>query len=55
MLPARVRINDTELAAQVESLPVGLEVRAKVHCGPRPIGEVWFYEFWEFFYEHVVF
>jgi biotin carboxyl carrier protein len=55
ILPARVRIADEELAAQLESLPVGLEVRTKVHCGSRPIGYVWFFELWEFFFEHVVF
>jgi hypothetical protein len=30
-------------------------VRTKVHCGSRPIGYVWFFELWEFFFEHVVF
>lgn len=55
VLPARVRIDDDDLTAQLESLPVGLEVRAKVHCGPRPLGQVWFYELWEFLYEHVLF
>jgi biotin carboxyl carrier protein len=55
VLPARVHIADVELVAQLEGLPVGLEVRTKVHCGPRPIGQVWFYELWEFFYEHVIF
>jgi biotin carboxyl carrier protein len=55
VLPARVRIADEELAAQLEGLPVGLEVRTKVHCGSRPIGHVWFFELWEFFFEHVVF
>lgn len=55
VLPARVRIADDELIRQVENLPVGLEVRSKVHCGPRSIGAVWFHELWEFFYEHVIF
>jgi biotin carboxyl carrier protein len=55
VLPARVRIEDDELIPQLENLPVGLEVRSKVHCGPRSIGAVWFHELWEFFYEHVIF
>jgi hypothetical protein len=55
VLPARVRITDAELLTQLEGLPVGLEVRSKVHCGSRPMGQVWFYELWEFFYEHVIF
>jgi biotin carboxyl carrier protein len=55
VLPARVRIVDDDLIAQLENMPVGLEVRAKVHCGPRSIGGVWFHELWEFFYEHLIF
>ena len=55
ILPARVRIEDDDLIQQMENLPVGLEVRSKVHCGPRSIGAVWFHELWEFFYEHVIF
>jgi biotin carboxyl carrier protein len=55
VLPARVRIVDDDLIQQMENLPVGLEVRSKVHCGPRSIGAVWFHEVWEFFYEHVIF
>ena len=55
VLPARVRIVDEDLIQQIENLPVGLEVRSKVHCGPRSIGAVWFHELWEFFYEHVIF
>lgn len=55
VLPARVRIVDDDLIQQAESLPVGLEVRSKVHCGSRSIGAVWFHEVWEFFYEHVIF
>jgi biotin carboxyl carrier protein len=55
VLPARVRIVDDDLIRQVENLPVGLEVRSKVHCGPRSVGAVWFHELWEFFYEHVIF
>jgi biotin carboxyl carrier protein len=55
VLPARVRIVDEELIQQIENMPVGLEVRSKVHCGPHSIGAVWFHELWEFFYEHVIF
>jgi biotin carboxyl carrier protein len=55
VLPARVRIVDEDLIQQIETMPVGLEVRSKVHCGPRSVGAVWFHELWEFFYEHVIF
>jgi biotin carboxyl carrier protein len=54
MLPARVRIG-RDLAAQLGEMPVGVEVRAKVHCGDRAVAYVWFFELAEFFYEHVVF
>ena len=55
VLPTRVRIVDDDLIQQVENMPVGLEVRSKVHCGQRSAGAVWFHELWEFFYEHVIF
>ncbi len=55
VLPTRVRIVDEDLIQQFESMPVGLEVRSKVHCGSRSVGAVWFHELWEFFYEHVIF
>jgi hypothetical protein len=55
VLPARVRITDEELIKQLENMPVGLEVRTRVHCGPHSIGAVWFHELWEFVYEHVIF
>jgi biotin carboxyl carrier protein len=55
VLPARVRVVDEDLIRQIETFPVGLEVRSKVHCGPSSVGAVWFHELWEFFYEHVVF
>jgi biotin carboxyl carrier protein len=55
VLPARVRIVDDELIQQMENMPVGLEVRTKVHCGSRSIGAVWLHEVWEFCYEHLIF
>jgi biotin carboxyl carrier protein len=55
VLPARVRIADGDLAAQLATMPVGVEVRAKVHCGSHAVGYVWFFDLWEFFYEHVLF
>ncbi|MCI0463092.1 MAG: efflux RND transporter periplasmic adaptor subunit [Gemmataceae bacterium] len=55
VLPARVEIADPELAAQLANLPVGLEVRARVDCGPRAVGLVWFGDLIEFLYEHVLF
>ena len=55
VLPARVRIQDRDLLAQLEDMPVGVEVRAKVHCGNRPLGFVWFFDLLEFLFEHVCF
>jgi multidrug efflux pump subunit AcrA (membrane-fusion protein) len=55
VLPARVRLTDPELIDQLETLPVGVEVRAKVHCGRHAVGYVWFFDLWEFLYEHVLF
>ncbi|MFO0925504.1 MAG: HlyD family efflux transporter periplasmic adaptor subunit [Gemmataceae bacterium] len=55
VLPARVEIADAELAAQLETLPVGVEVRARVHCGPRAVGYVWFGGLLEFLYERLWF
>jgi multidrug efflux pump subunit AcrA (membrane-fusion protein) len=55
VLPARVQITDPELLRQLRGLPVGVEVRARVHCGRRAVGYVMFHELWEFFYEHVWF
>ena len=36
-------------------MPVEVMVQAKVNCGNRSIGYVWFYQLWEFFFEHLVF
>jgi multidrug efflux pump subunit AcrA (membrane-fusion protein) len=55
VLPTRVRIDDPELLAQLDAMPVGVEVRAKVRCGRHALGYVWFFDLWEFFYEHVLF
>jgi multidrug efflux pump subunit AcrA (membrane-fusion protein) len=55
VLPARVQITDRDLLTQLDGMPVGVEVRAKVHCGPRAAGYVWFFDLWEFFFEHVLF
>lgn len=55
VLPARARIADPELAAQLSQHPVGVEVRAKVHCGHRALGYVWFAEVWDFLYESFLF
>jgi biotin carboxyl carrier protein len=54
VLPARVRIGK-DLAGQLGGMPVGVEVRAKVHCGDRSVAYVWFFDLAEFFYEHVLF
>jgi hypothetical protein len=55
VLPTRVDINDPELVAQLASLPVGLEVRARIGCGPRAVGAVWFGDLLEFVYERLLF
>lgn len=55
VLPARVEIDDPELIELLPNMAVGVEVRAKVRCGNRAIGYVWFHELWEWFYENVVF
>lgn len=55
VLPARVQIADIDLIAQLEQLPVGVDVRAKVNCGQRALGYVWFHDLLEFFYERLVF
>ncbi len=55
VLPVRVQIVDPELLPQLASFPVGMEVRARVHCGTRSIGRVWFGDLVEFFYEHLWF
>jgi hypothetical protein len=55
VLPARVEVVDEELIAQLAAMPVGLEVRARIHCGSRSLGYVWFGDLLEFFHEHVLF
>jgi len=55
VLPVRVQVADADLAAQLRSLPVGLEVRARIHCGTRSLGRVWFGDLVEFFYDHLWF
>jgi multidrug efflux pump subunit AcrA (membrane-fusion protein) len=55
VLPARVEIVDRELLGQLAHMPVGLEVRARIHCGSRSVGYVWFGDLIEFLYEHLLF
>ena len=55
VLPARVEITDPELVAQLSGMPVGLEVRARINCGNRALGYVWFSDLIEFLYEHLLF
>lgn len=59
VLQARVEIGN-DLRGEIERLkgagmPVEVMVQAKINCGNRPIGYVWFYQLWEFFFEHLVF
>jgi hypothetical protein len=51
---ARVELVDIS-REQLDRMPVGAEVRAKVRCGYRSVGYVWFYELWEFLFEHLIF
>ncbi|MCS7168380.1 MAG: hypothetical protein RMI91_13565 [Gemmatales bacterium] len=51
---ARVELVDIT-REQLDKMPVGAEVRAKVRCGYRSVGYVWFYELWEFLYENLIF
>ena len=55
VLPVRVELTDPALAELLTSLPVGLDVRARVHCGSRSIGYVWFGGLLEFVYERLLF
>jgi biotin carboxyl carrier protein len=55
VLPARVEIVDEELARELAHQPVNLEVRARIDCGYRPVGQVWLGDLLEFVYEHVLF
>lgn len=54
MLLARVQLDDIT-REMLDRMPVGADVTAKVRCGNRAIGYVWFHELWEFFYEKVLF
>ena len=55
VLPARAQITDQDLIGQLEQLPVGVDVRAKINCGRRALGYVWFHDLLEFVYERIVF
>jgi hypothetical protein len=50
-VPVRVKINDKDVADR----RVGIEATAKLHCGRRPIGYVWFHELIEFVQSRVLF
>ncbi|HMO36555.1 MAG TPA: efflux RND transporter periplasmic adaptor subunit, partial [Gemmatales bacterium] len=59
VLKCRVEIGE-DLRKEIDRLqgagmPVEVMVQAKVNCGPRSLGYVWFYQLWEFFFEHIVF
>lgn len=55
VLPARVAIADRGLLGQLERMPVGVEVHARIHCGHAAAGYVWFNEIWTFLYEKFIF
>lgn len=45
-----------DLADQdVAGLNAGGEVRAKIHCGAKPLGYVWLHDIYEFLQLHVFF
>lgn len=37
------------------NLKVGADIKAKIHCGRKPIGYVWFHELWEFIQSRILF
>ena len=43
------------IAALKEHLKVGADVKAKIRCGHKPIGYVWFHELWEFIQSRILF
>jgi biotin carboxyl carrier protein len=55
VLAARVTIADSWLRNQLETMPVGVEVHARIRCGTASAGHVWFDEIWNFLYERLVF
>lgn len=59
VLTARIQVGE-ELAKELKKLgggamPNETEVAVKIRCGNRAVGYVFFYQLWEFFFEHVVF
>jgi multidrug efflux pump subunit AcrA (membrane-fusion protein) len=55
VLPARARITDPDLLSQLDKMPLGVELRVRVNCGPHSIGHVWFHDLWEFVYQRLLF
>lgn len=69
LVPMTVAFNQSELAklgpegvateqaiaALKEQLKVGADVKAKIRCGTKPIGYVWFHELWEFIQSRILF
>jgi multidrug efflux pump subunit AcrA (membrane-fusion protein) len=55
VLPVKIEIADPELAGQLGTMPVSVEVRARIRCGRRSLGYVWFSDLLEFFYERIWF
>jgi hypothetical protein len=53
-LLARVQLVDMT-RDELDKMSVGTDIKAKIRCGNRPVGYVWFHELWEFFYEKVLF
>jgi multidrug efflux pump subunit AcrA (membrane-fusion protein) len=55
VLPARAGLADRGLVTQLERMPVGVAVRARISCGDASAGYVWFGELWDFIYERFLF
>lgn len=55
VLPARVTITDRALLGQLERMPVGVEIHARIQCGHASAGYVLFNEIWTFLYEKFIF
>ncbi len=55
VLPIRVKVIDPALLPRLDSVPVGVEIRAKIHCGQRSLGYVWFRDLIEAYYQRLLF
>jgi multidrug efflux pump subunit AcrA (membrane-fusion protein) len=54
-LGAPGQTSEAAIAQIKQNLKVGADVKAKIHCGRKPIGYVWFHELWEFIQSRILF